>query len=259
MLKIKSILFVLASFSITNNALAQQCDINLNYGVVINNDHIRILDSGKTYLQINGSQQLFVSGKEIPLSNEQASLISDFSSGIRTDVPKIVSIAIKGIDISLKAGNQIIAGLTGQNSAAHQNFQKHLEEFQWSLLKRYNQSDDSFYLAPQNLKNFGELFAGEFEQEIENILLESLEPSMSTIYDASSNSDIINNKQDLDTLKNKIENINENLGFTITSTIKKISSKTSIICQNIHALNEIENTLNKEIVELKQFNLIESH
>ena len=127
MLKIKPLLFVLTSFSLANNALAnnallaQQCDINLNYGVVINNDHIRILDNGKTYLQINGSQQLFVNGKEIPLSNEQASLISDFSSGLRTDVPKIVSIAIKGIDISLKAGNQIIAGLQSLDLATLAN------------------------------------------------------------------------------------------------------------------------------------------
>jgi hypothetical protein len=259
MLKIKHVLFITSSLLFINSAFAEQCNIDINYGVVITDDQIRILDQGKTYLQINGPQQLFVNGKEITLSKKQSNSINNFTIALRKEVPNIVSIAIKGIDISLKAGNQIIAGLTGQNSAAHQNFQKHLEEFQWNLRKRYNHSDDGFYLAPQNLKSFSDVFTGEFKQEIENILIESLAPSMSTINETSSNSDTIDNKQDLESLKNKIRKINENLVFDISSTIKTITSKTSVICLNIQALDEIENTINQEIVELNQFNLIEKN
>ena len=39
---------------------AQQCDINFNYGVIIDPAHLRIVDHGQTYVQINGQHQLFV-------------------------------------------------------------------------------------------------------------------------------------------------------------------------------------------------------
>ena len=112
-------LYFVASF----NSLAKQCSVNLNYGVIIDPSHIRIIDHGKTIIQINGSSQLFVEGREITLNTEQQELINDFASGIRTQIPAIVSIAIEGVDIGLKAVNKVIGGLTGENSASQQKVQ----------------------------------------------------------------------------------------------------------------------------------------
>ena len=54
-----------------SSASAQQCDINFNYGVVINPSHVRILQESQTSVQINHDQQLFIGGREIDLDEQQ--------------------------------------------------------------------------------------------------------------------------------------------------------------------------------------------
>ncbi len=122
-------LFFLASF----NSQAKQCSINLNYGVIIDPSHVRIIDHGKTIIQINGIAQLFVEGREILLNNQQKQLIAEFNNGIRRQIPEIVSIAIEGVDIGLKAVNKVIGGLTGENSASQQKIQTSFDELKWRI------------------------------------------------------------------------------------------------------------------------------
>ncbi len=45
--------FVLALLPFCQQASAQQCSINLNYGVIIDPKHIRIVEQAQTQVQIN--------------------------------------------------------------------------------------------------------------------------------------------------------------------------------------------------------------
>ena len=65
---LKSSLFALTLMPFYQQAYAQQCSINLNYGVIIDPKHIRIVEKAKTQVQINNADQLFIRGREIPLS-----------------------------------------------------------------------------------------------------------------------------------------------------------------------------------------------
>ena len=60
---------------VISSASAQQCDINFNYGVVINPSHVRILQGSQTSVQINNDQQLFIGGREIDLDKQQKELL----------------------------------------------------------------------------------------------------------------------------------------------------------------------------------------
>ena len=171
---LKSSFFALALMPFYQQAYAQQCSINLNYGVIIDPKHIRIVEKAKTQVQINNAEQLFIGGREIPLSSEQKQLLSSFSLGIRQQVPEIVSIAIEGVDIGLKAVNEVVAGLTGENSASQQKVQAKFEELKWRIRARFNQSANNYYIAPQDLNNLDEIFTGEFEQEIEAMISTSI-------------------------------------------------------------------------------------
>ena len=127
-----------------------------------------------TYVQIKNENQLCVQGKEVKLTPRQTQLVTQYTTEIRQQVPQIVEIAIGGVDIGLKAVNQVIAGVTGENSASHQKIQKHFDELQWRLRKRFNHSDQNYYIAPQDFAAFEDIFAGQFEHEIESIVTESI-------------------------------------------------------------------------------------
>ncbi len=253
--------FVLLALIYCNSAFAKQCSVNFNYGIVIDPSHIRMLDHGKTYVQINHDQQLFINGREIQLTLEQQTLINDYAVGIRTQIPEIVSIALEGVDIGLKAVNKVIGGLTGENSAAHQKVQQRFEEIKMRIYKRFNHSDENYYLARQDFDNFDELFSGEFEQELEEIISASVGTILMAVGEAmltTDNSELSSEQRSL-SLDQRMDSMGKELELEVVSQTNALEHKAEKFCQSLIELNKIEDQLQKSIVELETFNLLETN
>jgi len=243
---------------ISTSVYAEHCDVNFNYGVVIDPAHIRVLNQGLTYVQINGEHQLFVNGREAELNSEQEALISQYSEGIRQQVPEIVSIAIEGVDIGLKAVNKVIGGLTGENSASHQRIQEKFDELQVRLRKRFNHSDQSYYIAPQDFDDFDEIFAGEFEQEIEEIISESVGTILMAVGEAMTNRDEENIEQRVGTFDERMENMGKDLELQVGAQANALELKAEQFCHSLIELNKVETKMKSIIPELEDFDLIET-
>ena len=254
------LLFLALYFFASFNSLAKQCSVNLNYGVIIDPSHIRIIDHGKTIIQINGSSQLFVEGREIALNTEQQELINDFSSGIRTQIPAIVSIAIEGVDIGLKAVNKVIGGLTGENSASQQKVQTKFEEIKWRIRTRFNHSANNYYLAPQDFDNFDDIFTGEFESEMEEIISDSIGTILLAVGEAiisdESNENPRNTERRISTFDQRMETMGKDLELEISASAKILEKKAEQFCLQMSELNKIETTMHAKIKSLNNFNII---
>ncbi len=238
---------------------AQQCDINFAHGVIIDPAHIRIVNQGQTYVQVNGEHQLFVNGREVKLSPEQQAQLSEYTAGIREQVPAIVSIAIEGVELGLKAVNKVISGLTGENSASHQQFQEKFDEMKWRLRARFNHSDDSYYIAPQDFDDFDEVFAGEFEKEIESIVSDSVGTILIAVGEAMTHREEQSSEQRVETFDQRIETMANDIKLGISNQANALEVKAEKICARLIALDEIENRLQLEIPALSEFNLIETN
>lgn len=251
---------VIALLPFCGQAYAQECSINLNYGVIIAPQNIRMIDEAQTKVQINNSRQLFIKGREIFLSRDQQELLNTFSLGIRQQVPEIVSIAIEGVDIGLKAVNEVVAGLTGENSAAQQKVQAKFDELKWRIRARFNQSANNYYIAPQDLNDFDEMFKGEFEQEIE----EMISTSIGTILEAVGQSILKDDKNEyggetrIGTFDKRLTTISKDLELEVTERAKALDVKAALFCQKLSELDKIEAQLHHAIPELSPYNLIET-
>lgn len=259
--RLKYCSLAIAILPFCQQAYAQQCSINLNYGVIIDPKHIRIVEQGQTQVQINNTTQLFIRGRELPLTNEQQQLLTHFSVGIRQQVPEIVSIAIEGVDIGLKAVNEVVAGLTGENSASQQKVQAKFDELKWRIRARFNQSANNYYIAPQDLNDFDEMFAGEFEQEIEAMISTSIGSILEAVGESlltdSSNSEY-GGETRITTFDKRLTNISKGLELEVTERAKALDKKAALFCQELIHLNDIETQLHQAIPALKKYNLIET-
>lgn len=244
------------------SAQAKQCSVNFNYGVIIDPHHIRMTDHGKTVVQINGQYQLFVEGREIDLIDEQQQqLIKKFSFGIREQVPEIVSIAIEGVDIGLKAVNKAITSLTGENSASQQKIQTKFDELKWRIRTRFNQSANNYYIAPQDFADFDDIFTGEFEQEIEEIISDSIGTILLAVGEAmiNDNSESRSSERRLSTMDDRMEIIGKDLELEISASANALEGKAEKFCLKLTELDKIENEIHHSIESLKPFNLIETN
>lgn len=242
---------------------AKQCSVNFNYGVIIDPSHIRMIDMGQTVVQINGENQLFVKGHEISLDQEQQQLISLFSSGIRSQVPEIVSIAIEGVDIGLKAVNKAIGSLTGENSVSQQKVQAKFDELKSRIRTRFNQSANNYYIAPQDFTDFDDIFTGEFEQEIEEIITGSIGTILLAVGEAmindNSNDNNGHSEKRLSTFDQRMETIGKDLELEISTSANALEKKAKQFCLKLTELDDLENKIQVSIKPLAQFNLIETN
>jgi len=258
------IVFIVTSLtSPMSSAFSQQCSINLNYGVIINPTHIRIVERGQTQVQINNDDQLFIQGREHQLNDEQKLLFKQFSTGIREQFPEIIAIAIEGVDIGLKAVNEVIGGLTGENSASQQNVQAKFEELKWRIRTRFNQSANNYYIAPQDLNDFEELFAGEFEQEIEEVIQESIGTILKAVGQSLIKDDNRyeggNGEERITTFDERMAGMSKGLELAVSERAKALEDKAKEYCEQLTELDNIESKLQQTIPALQPFNLIETN
>ncbi|MCP4991906.1 MAG: YggN family protein [Colwellia sp.] len=260
-LNIKYASLALALLTLSQQANAQQCSINLNYGVIIDPKHIRIVEKGQTKVQINNTAQLFIRGTEVTLTNEQQILLTNFSTGIRQQVPEIVSIAIEGADISLKAVNEVVAGLTGENSTSQQKVQAKFDELKWRIRARFNQSANNYYIAPQDLNDFDEMFTGEFEQEIEAMISTSIGSILEAVGESiltDSDESEYGSEARITTFDDRLTSISKGLEIEVSERAKALDKKVALYCQKLANLDAIEAQLHQAIPTLKDYNLIDS-
>lgn len=255
MLKRTNKLIVLSTLLLSSQALAEQCNIALDYGVIVEPEHIRILEDDKTHLQINGENQLFIQGIEIQLNAEQKQLLNEYTAILREQLPSMVAIAIEGVDIAIEAVNKVITSFTGENSSSHQKFQNHFDEFQWALRKRFNQSEDSFYLAPQKFDKIQAMLLNEIEQELENFISESFSTILVAVGEAISKREKEQQENNI-SFHDKMDKISKDLKFEVGSKVEHLEIKAAAFCQQLEIANKIENQLRNEISELKTFDLI---
>jgi len=254
-----SLLFLGLYIIINPQVSAQQCSIHFNYGVITHPKHIRIVDQGQTKIQINEAKQLFIQGREVELSVIQQKVLAQFYNGLRKQLPAIVSIALEGVDIGLKTISDVIGSLTGENSASQQKVQAKFDELKWRTRTRFNQSADNYYIAPQDFTDLDGLLAGQFEQEMEEII----STSIGTIMTAVERSILTDNTDEEYKLEERVvafdhrlTHLSKELDFEVSERTKALNKKASLFCEKLHELNKIEGQLQAIIIELKDYDLI---
>ncbi|WP_448566396.1 DUF2884 family protein [Thalassotalea ganghwensis] len=257
--KFFSLLLIIISTTIN----AKQCNVNFNHGVILTEQHIRIVENGITLVQITRPDQVFVGGIEIPLNAEQSELIVQYEHAIRMQVPAIVNVAIESVNAGLKAINKVISGLASDSATSKQKLQSKFDELELRLRQRFNHSDNSYYIAPQDFIDFDQIFAGEFEQEIQIIVSDSIGTILTAVNDAiikdiELNSEDANKEMRVNTMNttSKIDSLGKELRQEITPKNNALMLKAKEFCQALHNLNQLEKTINTQIPKLVDLNLL---
>lgn len=158
----------------------------------------------------------------------------------------------------MKAVNTVIGGLTGENSQTHQKFQEKFDDLHLRLRKRFNHSDQSYYIAPQDFNDFDEIFAGQFEQEIEEIISSSLGSILVAVGEAMTASEDQNSEARVDTFDDRIASLSQNLEFEVGDKAKALESRAAMFCDKLLELDKLEDNIQMNIPQLANFNLIDA-
>lgn len=246
--------------SFSNVLSANNCDITFNNGVIVDPAHIRILKkSTSTSIQITHNEQLFVSGREITLSSQQSALVSQYSKTLRELIPQIVTIAMEGFDLRVKAVNKPIKSKQLKGDEPNKSFQKRFNEMQWHFREKLSFSKNSYYIAQQNFNDFDKIFSSEYQKEIEQIVTQSLGSIIVAVGDAMVEQTGVNQPKNTLINNNEITNFEKELIAELAIQAQTLNRKANIFCSRLKALNIFEEQLRSNIPQLALLDVIQEN
>ncbi len=234
-------------------AQAKACDIQLQYGILITPEHIRILNRNTTTIQINNDEQLFINGDWIQLESHEVALLRSFSKGLRTEVPQIVGIAMEGADIGLMALDKVMSGIadTGDGDL----FQEEFAEFRARFKQKFNHFDNKFYIAPQSLDKLANFFQDELGQEIKKVVTGSLGAVLVALGEAINTNESGNERNIVDVSK-QLERLEQKIEQQLSAKTEVLEKKATQFCQRLVELNRTESELHVMLPQLKPYDVV---
>lgn len=240
----------------TSSAYAElNCEVELNYGLVVSENRIRVLDESRTLYQINSDDQLIVGGHWIEVDGETAKDLRYFSDGIHYVVPKMIILATEGVDLAIDTVQHVYTGLVGTDHKTFEKLEKSLSRVKDKVKHKFIQSKENFYIGPGSLEKVDEIVDRELEEQIEQAIDTSLGGVLSAIGGLASPSDAAMEER-IEDLSQKLEIMGEEIERTVGPKADTLRKKAHWFCQKMKKLDKIENKLRSQIPEMKEFDVI---
>ena len=231
------------------------CEVALQYGLVVNEKHIRVLDHSLTVYQINGDSQLMVGGNWIELKDEQQrQQLAELSRGLHMVVPKMILLANEGVELAIDTVEQVYSGLMGKDNKSQEKLEASLDRVRWSVRKKFIHASDNYYMGPGRLENVDDIVDRELEEEIEHAMNTSIGGILSAIGGLVTSEQ--NTEQKVEELTQKLENIGVEIEQNVAPKAQSLKQKAEWFCKKFKALDQVEEQLRSSVKELQPYNVL---
>jgi hypothetical protein len=231
-----------------------KCEVELNYGLVVNDQQIRIIDNSRTVYQINHHNQLLVEGNWIELDAKQQQALTQLAEGVHTVVPKMILLASEGVDLAIQTIEHVYIGLVGKEHDSFDELQSSLQRVKMRIKEKFIHAGDNYYMGPGTLENVDELVDRELEEQIEEAMNTSLGGILSAI--GALDSDSASTDEKIDSLARRIENLGGKMESNIGPKADSLKQKAQWFCEQFQTLDKLEEQLRQNIVQLHPYNII---
>lgn len=231
-----------------------KCDVDLNYGLIVNRQQIRVIDESHTLYQINGEEQLIVGGNWINITPEQTEQLSMLSSGLHYVVPKMTLLATEGVQLAVETVEQVYTGLVGRDHKSYEKLQDALMRVHIKVKEKFGRSYDNYFMGPGNLENVDTLVDAELEVELEEAIDTSLGGILSAISGLAKGD--AETEQRIENLSQRLETMGEEIERQVGPKADNLRQKAKWFCHKMTKLDEVEETLRASIPELQPYNVI---
>jgi hypothetical protein len=247
------LVFTLLLLSSTVNA-DTDCEVSLNYGVVVSEQQIRVIgQGGRAVYQINHPAQLIVQGNWIDLDEQQERELTELSAGIHQVVPKMILLANEGVELAVETIEQVYGGLV-KDDKSQRKLQKSLERVQMSVKEKFIRANDNFYMGPGSLEQVNDLVDRELEEQLQEAMSTSVGGILSAISGLVANNE--GSEQKIADIANQLESIGEEIGQTVGPKAQTLKLKAQWFCNRFKELDKAEDRLRASIKELQPYNVL---
>ncbi|WP_425325602.1 YggN family protein [Planctobacterium marinum] len=232
-----------------------KCEADLNYGMVVTDKSIRIIDESRTLYQINSDDQLIVGGNWITLNESQTEKLKELSDGIHYSVPKMIILATEGVDLAIETVEHVYVGLVGTDHKSFDKLTSALDRVKEKVKKKFIHAHGNYYIGPGSLENVDDLVDQELEAQIEEAINTSLGGVLSAIGGLNAGNDESMELR-MEELSQRLEVMGNEIERTVGPKADSLRKKAQWFCNKMGYLDRVENELRTEIKQLKDIDVI---
>ena len=249
---------VLLSSATDAYADVKKCKIDFNYGLVVNKNHIRVVEESRTVAQINYRKQLFIGGNIVDLDTTQRKQLRQYADGLHYVVPKMVVLASEGVDLAIDTVDEVYMGIVGAKHESYEKLNETMMRARNEIRDKFRFASDHYFIAPGSLEQVDDFV----DQQIEEQLGEAISTSLGGILTAISglrSADRITEER-MQALSRRLEAMSVQLEQEVENRAETLRDKAQRYCLKIEELNRVEETLRQSVRSFKPFDVIvENH
>jgi hypothetical protein len=247
---------LIASVSATAHAHSIQnnnCNVELNAGIHINNEFIEFSRNDKVLYTIEGQSNLIVNNENVYLSKEQENLIAKYSNSIRDVIPEAKGLAIEGIAMASEGVNLAFDELLGQGNEISEELTIQLNSISAEIQDKF--SIEKGIKFDENGMIAGDFFDKEFEQRLESTIENAVKNSMGSLMIAVGQ-EMLFSGGNMDAFETRMENFGQQIEHEMENRSEAIEQRANNLCRSIQAIDDIESQMQQTIEILSDINIL---
>lgn len=231
------------------------CDIDFGYGLVVNDEQLRVMDKSRTVLQINQQQQLFIGGRLVALDGQQMRWLHDYASGLHYVVPQMIVLATEGVDLAVDTIDHVYQGLVGADHDSYERLQSAMGKVKTRVKEKFRHASDHYFIGPGSLESVDEFVDTEIEAQLEGGISTSIGGILSAISGINANNAEIDPER-MARLTKQLEAVGEQLDSEMAPKALTLRNKAQWFCTKLKKLNATEEQLRQAVPEFAPYDVI---
>lgn len=229
----------------------QNCNVTLNYDVTVEPKSLKVSQKGTEKYRVEVGQ-LFVEGKAVNLNPKQQKLLTQYSDEVSRQVPEVIDLVGEVVTMATQAVSMALTPLLGD--AAGSQIDKLMAGIEKRVDTMAYQHGDKFFIGSTDA-SLEETFNDEFEQEMENIISNSIGSLMMSMGSQIMSSEGGSFEEKMNTFAAKMENVGKDIETQMESQSQALEVRADKVCSDFEQLMVLENQLRKEIPQLAPYPL----
>ena len=247
---------LLASTSVLahdNSFSSDSCNVELEGGISISKDSIVITEHEKPLYKIVNNKELYIDDENIPLSESEQALVTQYSNSIRAVVPEVKVMALNAMDLAVDGVNLAFNELLGEGNTTGQQLTAELSKLRTEIETKFN--DNQTLSFDENGFNGEEFFGEEFEQRIESLVETTVQNSMGSLLIAVGQ-ELLFAGGSVDALETRMEKFGEQIESEMETRAEAIEIRADELCNSIVKIDQLEEALKQNIDALSDINFL---
>ena len=234
---------------------ANQCNVELNGNMQLENNVLAIKLDNNTRITIDQDKILYVDGIALTLDAQQQRWVDNYYDGITQAAPQAAEIATDAVALASTALNEVFTELLGSDNSALNDLSDKLRNLDQQIQYNFYAENGDIRLHSESFENgefFGEQWEAQFEEAIEELVTDSIGHLMVAI-----GTQLIFSGGDMGEFEQKMERFGEQMEQKVEYQAEELEDKAEVLCATLAKVDRAENYLQMNIKQLSTLDVIQ--